>query len=261
MNEFFLIPILLIFILQSCIFFWYLVNKNPTVVDVGWAGTTVIVAIFSLFLRAQAHPVAFIMSALILVWGLRLGGFLYLTRILPDHIDNRYIELAKNAHSPALYYFKNFQLQGLLIYLLTMPLRVLYGPKEISFSVILCVGISIIGLCIETYADLSLWIHKKRGTGELYNKGIWAYSRHPNYFGDWLFWSGISLMAISLDSYISFIALISPLMLWSIMHYITGPLTEKLSLAKRPQAYADYQATVPMIFPDLIACVKKFFAK
>jgi steroid 5-alpha reductase family enzyme len=265
MSEYVLIPFLLIFILQTCVFFWYLQTKNPTVVDVGWAGTTVVLAIVNVLMRVHQHSLGFFISFMIVLWGLRLGSFLYFTRILAHKVDQRYLYLAKDSSNHAWYFFKNFQLQGLLIYGLTMPLRVLPVSGTMTSWVIACAVVALLGLLLESYADFQLWMHQQQRVKSLCNTGLWSYSRHPNYFGDWVFWVGISLMPLSFDSGYSFLALISPLMLWAVMTKITGPLTEKLSLAKRPESYAEYQQKVPMFFLNLIKIIRDmkdlFFSK
>jgi steroid 5-alpha reductase family enzyme len=113
------------------------------------------------------------------------------------------------------------------------------------------VSVALTGLLIETVADLQLRAYQRQGHKGVCSAGLWAYTRHPNYFGDWLFWLAVSLIGCSWSNPITFLGLLSPLMLFLVMTKITAPLTEALSLKKRPELYGEYCEKVPMFFPKL----------
>ena len=246
------LSIFMIIFLQTLVFFWYLRSDNPTVVDVGWALTTTLIGVIELGGKDL------LMASLIVLWGLRLGIFLYVTRILRKKVDERYVHLAQHAVDKKWYFFKNFQLQGVLIYFLTMPTRLVFLPQPLTVNlwIALATLCAVLGLIIEFVADMQLHTFKERGQKGLCTEGLWNHSRHPNYFGDWLFWLGFSLIPISTANSITGISLISPLILILIMTQVTGPLTEQLSLKKRPAAYKKYQKSVPMFFPRIFIAKK-----
>ena len=85
---------------------------------------------------------------------------------------------------------------------------------------------------------------KRKG---ILSTGLWAYSRHPNYFFDWLFWISIGLMGASHSwGWVSFTG---AFFMWIIFNYMTGPLTERLSLKKHKEEFADYQRRVSFMIP------------
>jgi len=99
----------------------------------------------------------------------------------------------------------------------------------------------------ESIADIQLYQSKKEAKTTLYQKGLWKFSRHPNYFFDILFWLSLSSYTFLLTKNI--ISFCSPILLYVIMKFITGKISEKLSLKKHGIDYSAYQKTTPMIIP------------
>ncbi|WP_255411100.1 DUF1295 domain-containing protein [Legionella sp. km772] len=102
---------------MSIIWFWYRMSKNPSVVDVGWASGLTLNGLIYLSQHSLSPRTAIYGSAL-LIWGLRLGGYLWWTRISHKKIDRRYTILSQASHiKTPLYFFINFHLQGLFIFI------------------------------------------------------------------------------------------------------------------------------------------------
>lgn len=240
-----------LFIHMCLIWCVYRYLKNPSVVDVGWASGLTLCGLIYLF----ANPItsrSFILGLLLVLWGGRLGIYLWYTRIRVGYVDKRYKKLSDHWKiAKPLGYFLNFQLQGLLIMIIAIPwyfcgISAINSLSMIDYFGILLAVLSLIG---ETMADHQLQQYKKSPSGAVCTIGLWCYSRHPNYFFEWLVWCAFSLFGFT-HNY-GFIGLISPVILYLIMTQITGPMTEAGSIESRGQAYINYQKTTPMFFPKI----------
>lgn len=240
--------------LQCWMFFiWgiYLIRKNAVIADVAWSLGIVGVSTYHIYVYPQSLS-PFILMCLGL-WSLRLSGFIFWTRLKPNHQDSRYERLKKQSpHSSNMHFLINCLFQGFLQWIIAIP----FIFKTVSWPYFM-IGISCImlGLLLETLADYQLLHFKRTHPHQVCDVGLWKISRHPNYLGEILLWTGF---AISHCSHI--LALVSPLTLYFIMMRITGPLTEATSIESKGQAYLEYQRHTPMIFPKLNS-YKSLFSK
>lgn len=240
-----------LFLHMCLIWCLYRYLKNPSVVDVGWASGLTISGLIYLFSQSCSLR-TLILGFLLFLWGCRLGVYLWVTRIRIGLLDKRYETLSDSWKiAKPLGFFLNFQLQGLFILMISIPW--FFSGMEakdylagLDYPGILLV---LIGLTGETIADNQLQQYKKNPIAPVCINGLWHYSRHPNYFFEWLVWCGFTVFGLS--SPYGFIGLVSPLTLYLIMTQITGPMTERGSIKSRGQAYIDYQKATPMFFPKL----------
>lgn len=237
-------------VLQMC-FVWmiYRLLKNPSVVDASWS----IGLMMSGLIYLGSMPITSrttVVSALLTLWALRLAGYLWYTRIHQGHIDKRYTELSNNWKiNQSLGFFLNFQLQGLLIFIISFIFYLIGNSNNADLTLMdgVAIGMVIVGVMGETVADLQLYRFKNRQIEGVCNLGLWNYSRHPNYFFDWLTWLGFTLFALQSNK--GYLGMVSLLFLYLIFTRITGPLTESHSVQSRGQKYIDYQKQTSMFFP------------
>ena len=244
-----------VFLHMCCVWFWYRYTQNPSVVDVGWASGLTLSGLIYLF--SQNFSVrACILSLVLIFWGLRLGLFLWLTRVRQGKIDKRYLVLSDGWKiAKPLGFFLNFQLQGILICIISLPWYFTSLVNNLlNFSDVLALCCAILAICLEMTADLQLQNFKRQYPGMVCNRGLWYYSRHPNYFFEWLVWCAFTVFA--LRSAWGWLAIISPVTLYWMMTRVTGPMTEQGSLKSRGQMYLDYQTVTPMFFPKFVKFVK-----
>ena len=248
----FLIVIAVIFFHMSLIWLWYRHTKNPSVVDVGWASGLTIIGILYLY-TSPISTKKIILSLVLLIWGLRLGGYLWYTRIRLNMLDKRYAEISKKWKiSKPLGFLLNFQCQGLLIGIVSLPwyfISQLSSKDPISTIDYLLVLIALFSIATENLADFQLQSFKARHVGKVCDVGLWFYTRHPNYFFEWLTWCAFACFAFPAP--LGWLASISPLALLIIMTRITAPLTENCSIESRGELYLCYQKSTPMFFPNL----------
>lgn len=246
-----LLVLVIIFFHTCLIWFWYRYTNNPSVVDIGWAsGLTLSGLIYLTQSEWTLRP--FILGLTLIIWGVRLGGYLWYTRIRHKVVDKRYVALSENWKiAQPLGFFLNFQLQGVFIFIISIPWYFTSIKAQSNLSPLDIIGLLIFSIAIifETASDLQLSDFKKKYPGRVCNAKLWQYCRHPNYFFEWLVWCAFTMFALSLPY--GWISIISPLMLYFIMTRITAPLTEKGSIQSRGEAYIQYQKETPMFFPKL----------
>ncbi|MCL1124470.1 DUF1295 domain-containing protein [Shewanella surugensis] len=235
-----------------------LLSRNPSVIDVFWP-IAILFASLMLSGGIATGVVSRLLQLLLLIWAVRLAGYLLFKRVLHRHVDKRYIYLSDAwSGSNQFGFFINFQLQGVLAVVIAMPF--LFIDHHLSLNVLngLAIIIIIIGIMAESVADTQL-INAKDQAITVCNTGLWQYSRHPNYFFECLIWLGFGLAgwSASLPSslrdesilHFSWLSLLSPVLLLFIILKITIPLTEKLSIQAKGAAYRQYQQHTSMFIP------------
>lgn len=230
---------------------WYRYTNNPSVVDVGWASGLTTIGMLYLY-SAPISSRTILLSLVLLIWGLRLGGYLWFTRIRPHLLDKRYAKISDNWKlSKPLGFLLNFQFQGVLILLVSLPwyfisqIPLASGMQTSDYVMIV---IALVFIAAESLADYQLKSFKVTHPGQVCDVGLWFYSRHPNYFFEWLVWCVYAYLALTAP--LGWLAFVSPLILFGIMTRITAPLTENGSIESRGQLYLDYQKVTPMFFPN-----------
>lgn len=245
----FILPVAALFILMVVFWCYYLYKNNPGVIDLGWVLGLFLCGNLYLLRNGITHYTLFY-SALLFLWALRLGWYLYFTRIKPNIIEKRYVKISADWNvKKSLGFFLNFQFQGILIIFIALPFLFIGSnyAHAITFIDVLIALLVLIGIMGEAIADYQLHNFLQKHKGKLCNVGLWNYSRHPNYFFEWLVWLGFALAALQAkDGQMGFV---SPLLLITIMVFITGPITEKSSLESKGDTYREYQKTTSMFFP------------
>lgn len=234
---------------MTLMWLWYKRINNPSIVDLSWSIGLMMAGLIYLFADGINHR-KLVIAALLCVWAIRLAGHLWWTRLRFGHIDKRYTAISKDWKiNPAVGFFINFQIQAFLIFLISFIFFFISLSPAMTLSDLDVIAVIIIVLAIsgETIADMQLKKFKETHIKQVCNVGLWRYSRHPNYFFDWLSWAGFTLFAM--QSTMGCFSLISLMVLYIIFTRITGPITERESIQSRGQAYLDYQAKTSMFIP------------
>lgn len=236
------------------IWIWATRIKNAGVVDVFWAFDFVIIAaIIGAF--ADGYDIRkYLVCALSGLWSIRLG--IYLAKRVGAHLDEeegRYKQLRKEwAPQVHLKFFIFFQMQALSNVFLAIPFFITAQNKNPHISLLEWIGAGMWLMCIigEGIADRQLQEFKKNPAhkGKVCNKGLWNYSRHPNYFFQLMMWIAVFLFSIS--SPYGWIAIICPLAIGYLLFKVTGiPLTEEQAIRSKGELYREYQRTTSMFVP------------
>jgi steroid 5-alpha reductase family enzyme len=233
--------------------FWviHLRMRNAAIVDVGWAlGLPILACCYAT--RLEPGPRGWILAALVIVWGVRLAAYLFVTRVIGHEEDGRYVELRRGwGDRASLYFFVFFQAQVLLDLLLSLPLWLVMRERApLGFVEPIAIGLWAVALAGEAIADRQLAAFRRsaHAPGAVCDRGLWAYSRHPNYFFEWLIWVAYALYA-STASW-GWLAWTAPALMLFFLFRVTGiPATEAQALRSRGDAYRRYQRTTSVFVP------------
>jgi steroid 5-alpha reductase family enzyme len=227
---------------------------NAGIVDIAWSAGFAPVAIFFAVAAGGALPRRALIAAMVSVWSLRLGAYLY-RRVSAHHPleDRRYARLRSEWGAQAeRKMFGFFQLQAALLALLAVPwLLVCLNPRAelqpVEWRGCLLWLIAISG---EALADRQLQRFRADPghRGAVCQIGLWRYSRHPNYFFEWLVW--VAYFVVALGSPWGWLTLYCPALMLYFLLRVTGiPLTEQLSRQSKGAAFADYQRRTSAFVP------------
>ena len=217
-------------------------------------GSFTYVALIAVALRATEAPSSrvLLLAGLVVVWTVRLGSFLF-ARILREGTDGRFDRLKPSAPR----FFMSWTLQGLWVLLtLSCALAAMTSVNSEPLGALGAVGavIFVLGFVIEVAADRQKRRFRvnPKNFGRFIHSGLWAWSRHPNYFGEIVLWSGIALIAVSGLSGWQHVTLISPVFVYLLLTRVSGiPLLETRALQKWGQDpdYCAYRERTPVLFP------------
>jgi len=223
---------------------WWLFSvyvKDASVVDIAWGPGFVLLGWCLMLVSTEKSTAQQVITVLVTLWGLRLGAHILWRKRGKDE-DWRYKAMRKKSGKAFWWrsYFKIFILQGLLMSIVAAPLIVSSIYKETSneWLIYLGAGVWLVGFIFEALGDcqLSSFLETSK-KGQIMDKGVWAYTRHPNYFGEITMWWGIWLIALSLTG--GWIAVISPLLITFLLLKVSGitMLEAKYEDNKKYQAY------------------------
>jgi len=223
------------------------------VVDIGWALSLVLLTVFYV-LKGDGFVVRSTLIGLMVVfWGLRLSILLVSRMLREKHEDRRYQKLREDWKPNVEWKFLAlFEVEAILALVLSLPfLLIAINPRpELQFVEILGVLIWLIGFGGEVIADeqLKKFKHNVQNKGKTCDAGLWYYSRHPNYFFEWLMWVGYFVFA--LGSPWGWMAVICPFIMYHFLINVSGvPFAEAQSLQSRGEEYRRYQQSTNMFFP------------
>ena len=225
-------------------------TQDATPVDIGWAIGIGLVSVYLIWNGQGDFNRRLIVGALVSVWALRLSWHLYARRSSAE--DGRYAMLRQQWGDRAQ---RNF----LLLYLAQAPLIAFFSipsllaaanPHPLSMLDGLGVAIWLMGIGGESVADAQL--HRFRSqpanAGRTCSQGLWKYSRHPNYFFEWLHWFAYVAWALPYDW--GWLSLMAPVIMLYLLFSVTGiPYTEKRALLSRGDEYRTYQERTNAFFP------------
>jgi steroid 5-alpha reductase family enzyme len=229
------------------------VRRDASSVDVGWAfglGVSAIVCA----LTGEGDPSRRLLIGVMGgVWGLRLAWHLLVDRIIGKPEDGRYQELrARWGAGANRFFFVFFQFQALLILILSPPFMLAAADQTPGLRPLDWLGLAvwIIGLAGESIADMQLRAFKAKpqSKGKTCREGLWRYSRHPNYFFEWLMWCAYAIVASGHPW--GWVAWTAPALILFFVLKVTGiPPTEARALKTRGDDYRDYQRTTSAFVP------------
>lgn len=231
---------------------WHLKRKNAGVIDIVW-GLNLSLAALVYAVLAPGWPLRrWTMAAMVSLTGLRLSYHLG-RRVLSHSEEGRYVALRQEWGSNIELKFLGFFLfQAVLVSLLSMPyffasLNPVAGFQFLEYLAMVLFAVGFVG---ESWADAQLHAFKSNLShhGKTCREGLWRYSRHPNYFFEWVMW--LSYFVFACASPYGWMTVYAPVIMLHFLLNVTGvKMTEEQCLRSRGEDYARYQRETSMFIP------------
>lgn len=241
-------------LLMGVIWLWSLKRRDVSMVDAFWAPGFALMAWTSLLMAGVVSPLALLLAGLTSLWAIRLGTYLFSRWRAHAEEDRRYAAMRRK-HGSAfarVSLMTVFALQGVLIWLISLPLQLtlLTAPApELSWLAALGTLVFLLGFSLEAAADAQLRAFKSDPAkeGKVMDQGLWAWSRHPNYFGNAVLWWGLFIVAAEAEA--ARWAFFAPLLMTFLLLRVSGVSLLEKTIGKRRPAYAAYQRRVNAFVP------------
>ncbi len=252
----FALSVLLAFVIQWVVFIPAFIWQTERYFDLTGSLTYLSVIGFSLALTGKTDIRTLLLATMVAIWAVRLGSFLF-ARISQDGSDSRFDAIKPNFWR----FLSTWTLQGLWVsFTCAAALVAIASGSEKPMGIVGIVGVAIwvLGFVIEVVADRqkSQFRADPANKGKFIDVGLWARSRHPNYFGEITLWLGVAVLAAPVLSGWQYVGLISPVFVALLLIRVSGiPMLEK-SADKRwggDERYEAYKARTPVLIPSLSA--------
>ncbi len=247
----FLSAALIVFLYMTALYLLALRRRDNSIADVAWGPGFILVAWYTFISNGSFTLRQLTGCLLVLIWGLRLSVRIYL-RNRGRGEDERYRKWREEWGKSFFIrsYLQVFLLQGGILLLNCAPILFIntYKAGNLGYLDLLGVVLWVLGFGFESVADWQLdrFIKNPDNRGKIMDKGLWRYSRHPNYFGEVTMWWGIYIIALSVPW--GWASIIGPLTISYIILFVSGvPMTERF-MENNP-AFADYKRRTSSFLP------------
>jgi steroid 5-alpha reductase family enzyme len=223
---------------------------DVSVVDPAWGPAFVLVALVAAL--SGVGSVRWLLLVLTAAWGARLGWYLVRRKLADPEEDRRYAVMRERRGASFVPWslVAIFGLQGLLVLVVSLPIQVA-AERHGSLTAVVIPGVLVflIGLLFESVGDEQLRRFKAdpASKGQVMDRGLWRYTRHPNYFGDFCVWWGLWLVALSAGG--TWWTFVGPVVMSTLLIRVSGKALLERDLAKRRPGYADYIERTSGFFP------------
>jgi steroid 5-alpha reductase family enzyme len=235
---------------------WFVLSlalKRNDVADVAWGLGPTMLVWWLAFLTHAANPLILPVAVLVTLWGVRLAYHIGHRDFAPGRgEDPRYAAWrAEWKHFVLRSYLQVFLLQGFFMLLVSAPLIVLAAsPTDHGIAAGIAGALAwALGFFFESTADRQLaafLAEPREARGAVMDRGLWAWSRHPNYFGESLMWWGLGIIALGADW--GWVGLVGPITITLLLVFVSGiPLAEQRHAGE--PAWEAYKARTSAFFP------------
>lgn len=242
------------------ILFWiiFLFNDRINIVDIAW-GLSFLTATTLYFILGEGYYWRkWLVLITVFIWGIRHIAYMvarYEKGEDPRYkmiIDEEQWKILSPIRSRNVRVLLLFLFEGILIVVLSLPFALMMQNDFPYFETLEIFGLLVwmVGLSGASLADRQLQVFKENplNNNQVCERGLWRYSRHPNYFFEWVIWIGFFMMAST--STFGWMAVISPLLMFFFLFKISGiPLAEEEALRTKGEAYQKYQEKTSSFFP------------
>lgn len=251
MPHLILITALAVFLYMTAVFLVALLRRDNSIVDIAWGPGFILVAVLSLLWGRGFEARHWLVTGLVMIWGLRLAFHIYF-RNRGRGEDFRYAQWRKDWGRGFVLrsFFQIYMLQGLFLMLISYSVLLVNHSLRRGLTPLDFLGgaVWLVGFFFEAVGDAQLRMFKRKpeNKGKIMNTGLWKYTRHPNYFGEAAMWWGIFLVALSVEG--GWTAVISPAVITFLLRRVSGvTLLEKKYAGN--EEFAAYARRTNAFFP------------
>jgi steroid 5-alpha reductase family enzyme len=225
--------------------------SDVSIVDVAWGLGFILVAWIALAVGDGNGSRSALVAILVSLWGLRLAGYLAFRKLREPGEDFRYAGMRERAGArfPLVSLGQVFVLQGAALWVVSLPVQASAASEE-GLGALEWLGVAVwaVGLFFEAVGDWQLARFKADPANRtrVMDRGLWRYTRHPNYFGDFGVWWGLYLIALGGGDWWT---IVSPILMSVVLLRITGKEPLERSLRRRRPGYEDYVRRTSGFFP------------
>jgi len=249
--------LVLIFVIQWIAYIPAFLFKTEKFYDLTGSLTYITAISFALYSTNTSQNLdlgSLIIGIAIILWAIRLGSFLFM-RIHKDKKDGRFDSI-KTSFSQ---FFMTWTLQGMWVFICSSAALVaIANPTGVPINIVFIIGLAlfILGFVVEIIADnqKSVFRSMPENKDAFITEGLWARSRHPNYFGEITLWTGITVMGISTFEGMNYLALFSPIFSYLLLNYVSGVRMLEYRGQKKwghLDAYLAYKKSTPKFIPKI----------
>ena len=249
--------LVMIFVIQWIAYLPAFIFKTEKFYDLTGSLTYISAILFALYSTNSSQSLdlgSLIIGAAIIMWAVRLGSFLFM-RIQKDKKDGRFDSI-KTSFSQ---FFMTWTLQGMWVFICSsVALVAIANPTGAVINSVFILGLAlfILGFVVEVIADNQKTAFRSipDNKDQFINEGLWARSRHPNYFGEITLWTGITVMGISTFEGMNYLAIFSPIFSYLLLVYVSGVRMLEYRGHKKwghLDAYKSYKENTPKLIPKI----------
>jgi steroid 5-alpha reductase family enzyme len=251
MTEVLVTAAAVVIVFQLTLWLLSLPLRNASIVDIGWGLGFVAVAWTTRLVADGVDARQNLLVLLATLWGLRLAGYLAWRNGIRDE-DFRYVAMRKRRPNFAVSsLWVVFGLQGVVMWIVSLPVQAGQVPDSPGLGIVDGLGVALwlVGFGFETIGDYQLARFKADPAhqGQVMDRGLWRYTRHPNYFGDFCVWWGLGLIAAATGT--AAWALVGPAVMSFMLLRVSGVTMLERSLTKRRPGYDEYVRRTSTFFP------------
>lgn len=240
-----------VFLYMTSVFVLAQAKRDNSIVDIAWGMGFILVSLLTFFMSSTFTPRSILMTAMVIVWGTRLAVHIYV-RNRGRGEDFRYARWRRDWGKAFIWrsFFQIFMLQGVLLLIISYPIVLVNSSESSGLFFLDGVGMVVwlTGFLFEAIGDHQLRTFKKKleNKGKVMSRGLWRYTRHPNYFGETLVWWGVFFIALSVEK--GWSAVISPIVITFLLLRVSGiPMLEKKYEGNRE--FSEYARRTSPFFP------------
>jgi steroid 5-alpha reductase family enzyme len=228
--------------------------RDAGIVDFAWGGSFAVTGCLAVLLAGEASATTLLLLGLVTLWAARLTVHMVTRHRVMDGEDSRYRAM-REAGGPSFWWrslFTIYTVQAVIQWLIATPLFIAVLVRaEAAPLLLVWLGITLfaVGFLIETVADRQLWSFKAEpaNRGKLMTRGLFAWSRHPNYFGETVLWWGLALVAYAASG--SLLVVFGPALLTFLLLKVSGVSLLDAHLARTKPGFDAWAAATPAFVP------------